>query len=149
MCVNRNNLLSFIIKGTENTTIETLINDGKIDWLPNAKLVFDNNSQIKTDEIILNPQKCNEEKTYKINFNNLSNLNLGKYECYLFFNINGENFGDKIKLMIKVHENDNSYLVDIFRDSFNLSKNGFSDEILIKALKQDDNDIELAFSYLY
>ena len=63
--------------------------------------------------------------------------------------INAENLGNKIKLMIKVHENDNSYLVDIFRDSFNLSKNDFSDEILIKALKKADNDIELAFSYLY
>ena len=150
MCVNRNNLISFITKGTENTAIEiTLINNGKVDWLPNIKLVFDNNSQIKADDITLNPQKCKEEQTYKINFNNLSNLNIGKYECFLWFNINGENFGDKIKLMIKVYENDNSNLVDIFRESFSLSKKDFSDEQLIKALKHADNDIELAFSYLF
>ena len=150
ICKNRSNLMSFITKGTENTTIEiTLINDGKIDWLPNTKLVFDNNSQIKTDDIILNPQKCNEEQTYKINFNNLSKLNIGKYECYLWFNIDGENFGDKINLMIKVNENDKSNEIDIFRESFNLSKSDFTDNQLIEVLKKANNDIELAFSYLF
>jgi hypothetical protein len=93
LCLNRSNLMTFITKGTDNTTIEiALLNDGKMDWLPNAKLVFDNNSHIKADDIILNPQKCNEEQTYKINFNNLSKLNIGKYECFLWFNIDGENF---------------------------------------------------------
>ena len=150
LCINRINLNSFITKGTENASIEiTLKNDGKVDWLPNAKLVFDNNSQIKADDIILNPQKCNEEQTYKINFNKLSNLNIGKYECYLWFNINGENFGDKIKLMIKVNENDNSNEIDLFRESFSLSKTDYSDKQLIEVLKKADNDIELAFSYLF
>ena len=144
------NLNSFITKGTENTEIEiTLKNNGKKDWLPNAKLVFDNNSHIKADDIILNPQKCNEEQTYKINFNNLSNLNIGKYECYLWFNIDGENFGDKISLMIKVNENNDSNEIDIFRESFNISKSSFSDEQLIDVLQKADHDIELAFSYLF
>jgi hypothetical protein len=150
LCVNRSNLCSFITKGTPNTTIEiTLINDGKIDWLPNTKLIFDNNSQIKADDIILNPQKCNEEQTYKINFNNLSKLNIGKYECSLWFNIDGENFGDKIILVIKVNENDKSNEVDIFRESFSLNKNDYTDKQLIEVLKKADNDIELAFSYLF
>ena len=150
LCLNRSNLMTFITKGTDNTTIEiALLNDGKMDWLPNAKLVFDNNSQIKADDIILNPQKCNEEQTYKINFNNLSKLNIGKYECYLWFNIDGENFGDKINLMIKVNENDKSNEIDIFRESFNLSKSDFTDNQLIEVLKKANNDIELAFSYLF
>ena len=147
---NGNNLNSFITKGTENTEIEiTLENNGKKDWLPNAKLVFDNNSHIKSNDIILNPQKCNEEQTYKINFNNLSELNVGKYEIYLWFNINGENIGDKINLMIKVNEDDNSNEVDIFRESFSLSKDDFSDKQLIEVLNKADHDLELAFSYLY
>ena len=147
---NGNNLNSFITKGTENTEIEiTLENNGKKDWLPNAKLVFDNNSHIKSNDIILNPQKCNEEQTYKINFNNLSELNVGKYEIYLWFNINGENIGDKINLMIKVNEDDNSNEVDIFRESFSLSKHDFSDEQLIEVLNKADHEFELAFSYLY
>ena len=147
---NGNNLNSFITKGTENTEIEiTLENNGKKDWLPNAKLVFDNNSHIKSNDIILNPQKCNEEQTYKINFNNLSELNVGKYEIYLWFNINGENIGDKINLMIKVNEDDNSNEVDIFRESFSLSKDDFSDGRLIEVLNKADHDFELAFSYLY
>jgi hypothetical protein len=150
LCLNRSNLMTFITKGTDNTTIEiALLNDGKMDWLPNAKLVFDNNSHIKADDIILNPQKCNEEQTYKINFNNLSNLNIGKYECYLWFNIDGENFGDKISLMIKVNENNDSNEIDIFRESFNISKSSFSDEQLIDVLQKADHDIELAFSYLF
>jgi hypothetical protein len=150
LCLNRSNLYSFITKGTENTTIEiTLINDGKIDWQPNTKLIFDNNSQIKADDIILNPQKCNEEQTYKINFNNLSKLNIGKYECFLWFNIDGENFGDKINLVIKVNENDNSNEIDLFRESFSLSQNDYTDKQLIEVLKKADNDIELAFSYLF
>ena len=151
LCLNRSDLNSFITKGTENATIKiTLKNDGNIDWLPNTKLVFENNSQIKADDdITLNPQKCNEEQTYKINFNNLSKLNIGKYECYLNFNVNGENFGDKIKLMIKVNENDNFNMIEIFRESFSLHETQFSDRQLIEVLKKADNDIELAFSYLF
>ena len=150
LCTNINDLNSFITKGTENTTIEiALRNDGKLDWLPNTKLVFDSNSHIKTDDITLNPQKCNEEQTYKINFNNLSKLNVGKYEIFLWFNINGENFGDKINLIIKVYENDNSNDVDILRATFYLDKREYPDEKLIEVLKNADNDIELAFSYLY
>jgi hypothetical protein len=150
LCLNRSNLYSFITKGTENTTIEiTLINDGKIDWQPNTKLIFDNNSQIKADDIILNPQKCNEEQTYKINFNNLRNLNIGKYECFLWFNFNGENFGDKINLMIKVNDSINSNTLEIFREAFSLSENDYSDEKLLEALDKADGDIELAFSYLF
>ena len=113
------------------------------------RLVFDNNSQIKSDCIKLNPQKCNEEQTYNIDFNNLSKLNIGKYECYLWFNINDENFGDKIQLVIKVNENTYLNAVDIFRESFSLSKSDFPDEKLIEVLKKADNDIELAFSYLF
>ena len=151
LCLNRSDLNSFITKGTENTTIEiTLKNDGNIDWLPNTKLVFENNSQIKADDdITLNPQKCNEEQTYIINFNNLSKLKIGKYECYLNFNVNGENFGDKIKLMIKVNENDNFNTIEIFRESFSLHESEFSDRQLIEVLKRADNDLELAFSYLF
>ena len=151
LCLNRSDLNSFITKGTENATIKiTLKNDGNIDWLPNTKLVFENNSQIKADDdITLNPQKCNEEETYKINFNNLSKLNIGKYECYLNFNVNGENFGDKIKLMIKVNENDNLNVIELFRESFSLKKTQYSDRQLIEVLKRADNDLELAFSFLF
>jgi len=151
LCLNRSDLNSFITKGTENATIKiTLKNNGNIDWLPNTKLVFENNSQIKADDdITLNPQKCNEEETYKINFNNLSKLNIGKYECYLNFNVNGENFGDKIKLMIKVNENDNLNMIEIFRESFSLKKTQYSDRQLIEVLKKADNDLELAFSFLF
>ena len=150
LCLNKINLNSFITKGTENTQIEiTLNNNGKINWPSNAKLVFDNNSHIKSDDIILNPQRCNEEKTYKINFNDLSKLNIGKYEAYLWFNINGENFGDKMQLMIKVDEDENSCKIDLFRESYSLSRNDYSDEQLKEFLKKADNDIELAFSYLF
>ena len=150
LCLNGINLNSFITKGTENTEIEiTLKNDGKIIWPSNAKLVFDNNSHIKSDDIILNPQRCNEEQIYKINFNNLSKLNTGKYEIYLWFNINGEIFGDKIKLMIKVYEDDNSREVDYFRKYFCLSKNDYLDGKIIEVLEKANHDMELAFSYLF
>ena len=150
LCINKIDLKSFITKGTENTEIEIILkNDGKTDWEPNTKLIFDNNSQIKSDDIILNPQKCNEEQTYKIHFKDLSKLNVGKYECYLWFNINGENFGEKIKFMIKVNENENSNIVEIFRETFLLSKSDFSDKNLIEVLKRAENDMELAFSYLF
>ena len=150
LCVNRSNLCSFITKGTPNTTIEiTLINDGKKDWPSNTKLIFDDNSQIKADDIILNPQKCNEEQTYKINFNNLCKLNIGKYECFLWFNINDENLGDKINLKIKVNDNDILSMVETFRESFSISKDDYKDNRLIEVLKKADYDFELAFSYLF
>ena len=119
-----------------------------MNWPSNTKLVFDNNWPIKSDDIILKPQKCDEEKIYKININNLSKLNIGQYEAYLWFNINGENFGDKMQLMIKVDEDENSCKIDLFRESYSLSRNDYSDEQLKEFLKKADNDIELAFSYL-
>ena len=150
LCLNVNDLNSLIAKGTENTTIKiTLKNDGKLDWLPNTKLVFDNNSHIKADDITLNPQKCNEEQTYKIHFNNLRKLNVGNYEVFLWFNINGENFGDKMQLMIKVDEDENSCKIDLFRETYSLSRNDYTDKQLKEVLEKANHDMELAFSYLF
>ena len=56
------------------------------------------------DEIILQPQKPEEEKTYNIILTNLKEFPIGDYESYLWFYINGEKFGDRLTIRINIKQ---------------------------------------------
>lgn len=90
-CINSKDLISCIDEKTESTKIEIEIeNNGTKDWPENnAKLIFDQKSQIKGENAILKSQKCNEKNKYEIEFHNLSKYKEGVYESYAYINING------------------------------------------------------------
>ena len=117
---------------------------------------FDESSIIKSDDIILEPQNIQEEKKYIINFKNLEKLTKGEYKSFLWFNINGKNYGDKITILINVkkkeeNEEMNKYLNKIkeFRDYFNLSEEEYTDEKIFDVLKEHNFEFEESFSSLF
>ena len=158
-CTNISNLETYIYEGNEEIKIELDIkNNGILDWPENkTKLIFDNNSEIKSKEVILKPQKCGEEVKYEIEFKNLQNLKVGEYKIYLIFEVNEESIGEKLilKLIIKKKEElkdeINKYIDKIkeFREFFGLYGDEFSNEKLLEALKDKNFNYELAFESLF
>ena len=61
------------------------------------------------------------------------------------FNVNGKNYGNQLKLTIKVKEGK----ITEFRQTFSLSKEDYSKERLSKALKEKNNTFEQAFESLF
>ena len=95
-CQNLISLSSYIYENTESTKIEIQIeNDGTLPWPENyVKLKFESNSQIKGEDIILNPQKPKEINKYEIQFNNLGQYKAGTYESYMNCYINVQVYGE-------------------------------------------------------
>lgn len=86
-----------------------LKNNGKYAWpKDNTKLIFDKNSNILGNEIVLYSQEPNEENKYDIILNELENFPKGEYKCYLLFSINNENLGEKLTVNINIIQNKNN-----------------------------------------
>ena len=152
-CTNNVNLSDYIYEGTDEANIEVIIkNNGTLDWPQGgAKLIFVENSQVKGDDIVLDPQKSdNTEKAYQVTIKNLKTLNEGQYESYVAFEIEGRIIGEKLILRVKIkkkQEDDiDKYMDKIkeFRENYFLDENDFSNERLLQALKDNDFDCEKA-----
>ena len=157
-CTNNINLVAYVYEGTEIASLEVkLKNNGTKNWPNNTTyLEFLSKSQVKGDKVILNPQKIGEEKIYDIKFKNLENLKDGEYESYVKLNVDGQNYGDELKLKIKIVQKPGSDdemenyldLIKKMRKIYALSEDDFSNEQLLKALKKSDFDVEQAFAEL-
>ena len=124
-------------------------NNKKIDWpKDNAKLVYDyNSSHFIQEDIILEPQKYNEERKYNIIIRDLEQYDAGEYNVYLWFEVNGEHYGERFGFKIIIKEKNNDYLnqIEEFRANFNLSKEEYSDDKLFDILKKQNFNYEQAF----
>ena len=143
-----------MFKGTDEVKIKiTLINNGNIDWPLETKLIFSNNSPIKGNDIKLNPQKPGEKNEYTIIFNNLKSFSQGEYYSILFFYVNKKLYGEilKIKIVIKEKEKTKNELDKIkkFREEYDLDEKHYTDELLLKVLKENNFNLENAFSSLF
>ena len=105
-CTNINILKLYLYKGSsEGKATIFLKNNGKVSWPVNkTKLIFDKDSNIKSEDIILNPQKPDETNSYDIIFKQIENYHVGEYKSYLWFNVNGQTYGDKIIITLKIIE---------------------------------------------
>ena len=157
-CLNEQNLQHEIEEGEDITNMEIIIkNNGINQWPINgAKLVSDDQKNIKGEDIFLEPQKQNEEKKYIANFRDLKNYPAGNYNAGYYFEINGKKYGDDININLIIKEkkpnnDDNDYQVIIneFRSDFSLDKNEYSDEKLLEVLKKNNFDKSEAFSSLF
>jgi hypothetical protein len=113
----------------------------------NTKLLVDNNSELKikdNKEIVLNPLNINQYQKIEIELD-LKEIESGEHLCLLNFNVNGKNYGNQLKLTIKVKEGK----IAEFRQTFSLSKEDYSKERLSKALKEKNNNFEQAFESLF
>ena len=158
-CPNILNLTEFIYEGTEKANIKIILkNNGEIKWPKDkTKLIFDETSQIKGDDIILFPQEIGEENSYTAILTNLEDLKDGEYKAYLAFNVGGKNYGEKLTLMIKIKKKENkNELIDKYKDKinefrefFNLSEDDYTDEKILAALQEHNFIFEDAFSSLF
>ena len=155
-CTNNVNLSDYIHEGTDEANIEVIIkNNGTLDWPQGgAKLIFVENSQVKGDDILLDPQKIDEEKAYQVKIKNLKTLNEGQYESYVAFEIEGRIIGEKLILRVKIkkkQEDDiDKYMDKIkeFREIYFLDENDYSNERILQALKDNDFDYEKTYNDL-
>ena len=158
-CLNQTKLTNYIYEGTDEAKIEIILkNNGKEDWPKDCtKLIFDETSKIKGDEIVLKPQKSNEQQNYHVILKNVSNLPVGEYKSYLLFCVNDETFGENLELTVGIKEkkkkkseiDENIDKINEFRQNYSLDKNDHSDAKILKALKKNDFDFDAAFSSLF
>ena len=157
-CENKLLLNIFLFEGSDEGVIKlTLANNGKRSWPKNTKLVFDDKSLVKGDEIMLDPQNPGDKKNYEIVFKNLKGFSSGEYKSFLSFNVNGKNYGEilTIKIVIKEKEKPKNEIeehletIKEFRDTFGLSKYDYTDEKTFNILKKYDFDMGKAFESLF
>ena len=120
-------------------------------------MVFERESEISGDDIILNPQKPGEIGKYNIILKGLNNYSHKQYKSYLNIYIDDDEVGEQIILTINIKEKDTNkkeieYNMDKiieFRNNYILGIEDYSDEVLLKALKQNNYDYDAAFSSLF
>ena len=150
-CINNQETLEKTIYDVTNEVkIEiTLINDGEKPWPKNkTKLIYDEESYIMDEDILLKPQKPGEEKKYEIVLKNLGNLKVRKYNCILSFDAGLKSlnfFGEQIFIKINVKEQ----AIGNFRKEFSLSEKEYSDEKILKVLKENNFVFNKAFDKIF
>ena len=120
-------------------------------------MIFERESQINGNEIILRSQKPGEEGKYDIILSGLKKYSPNQYKSYLGFCIDDDEFGDELVLTINIKEKntnkkemeENMDKIKEFRDMFDLKEEEFSDEKLFEILKQNNFDYEESFSLLF
>ena len=129
----------------------TLKNNKNINWPKHdTKLAFNPNTELIGDDIILGPQKYNEQREYEIELIDVDQYPIGEYNCYLDFEVNGEKYGEKIdfKIIIKDRNKDLDKINE-FREIFSLSKDEYPDDKLSDALQKKNFNYQNAFSSLF
>ena len=153
-CINEDQLTLSLIKG-ENKKINIILkNNGELTWPENkTKLIFDKESIIKGNDLILLPQKCEEKINYTINVPGLDELKEGKYYLYLWFTVKGEYLGKKITIEIIVQKNEELILygdkIKEFRENFGLSEEDYDDERLLESLIKNNFNYDKTFEKLF
>ena len=139
-----------IYRGKKETNKQIIIqNNCKDKWPENTKLILDkDNSQISTENIVLNPLAPNEQMTLNITFKNLQNLSSNKYKVYFDFNVNGTNFGDKLCIIIIIKQESEKEIVNKFRNKYK-TPSYYKDETISNLLEETNEDYETTFFRLY
>ena len=158
-CINILQLSMYLYEGTEQGQIEIILkNNGSQTWPEGrTKLVFERESEISGDDIMLNSQKPGEIGKYNIILRGLNNYSHKQYKSYLNVYIDDDEVGDQLILTINIKEKDsnkkeienNMEKIIEFRNNYNLGIEDYSDEVLFKALKKNNYDYDAAFSSLF
>ena len=156
--INNNMLELYLYKDSSEGKAKIILkNNGKENWPVNkTKLIFDEDSDIKSEDIILNPQKPNETNKYNIIIKQIENYDVGEYKSYLWFNVDGQNFGDKIIIAFKIAKKDQNNEVEEnmdkikeFLDNFGLTEGDYSNEMILEHLKKYNFDFNKTFNSLF
>lgn len=160
--INKHNLNPSITEGDYKLDIELIIkNNGSKQWPENgAKLVFNENKDLVDKDILLKPQKPEEQQKYLIKLEGLNVYSAGNVEGEMNFEINGEKYGDEIDINIKINEkkkgndddgDDDGHLKQLkeFRKEYGLSEEEYSDEMLLDKLRKHNFNFAEAFASIF
>ena len=147
-CTNIKDLSSEIYEGKNQTNIKiTLKNDGRFPWPEdNTKLVFEKSDKFKYNDIELQPQKPEEERSYDIELSDLRNIKAGNYELNLQLFINRKPCGNKITLSIIIKSKyDDKLIIEQFSGKYNLPEECCKDEMILEQLKKHNYNDNSAY----
>jgi hypothetical protein len=157
-CLNAMYLTSYIYQGTEEVKLEIVLkNNGNKIWHENTILKILDSSDLTANDIILSPQKPEEQKTYFVTFKNLGKYSPGEYQANLIFCSDGKRCGETLPIKIKIKEfnsqqneiKENLDKINEFRDMFNLTEDEYPNERILETLQENDFNYEKAFSALF
>lgn len=156
-CTNLLNLQQHIYVGTELAEIHLVLkNKGDHQWpKKETKLIFDKAYQLRGKNIELNPLNSNEEQNCVIKIEGLGKLPEGEYMTGVWFNVNGVNFGNMIKMKIIIKKTEVNPIVENmekikqFREEYMLREEDYSDDDLYNILLSNNFNFQNAFASLF
>ena len=126
-CTNQNELQNIIVlEKSKNLNMEiTIENNGKNKWPSNkTKLVFNKDSNLIGEDIILHPQNPGERKNYQINIFELETYPYSIYAFELIFKVDEKQYGEKINFNIEIinkEKKEELEKIEEFRKEYTLS----------------------------
>ena len=146
-CINTSSLTSTIFEGTNETEFKIdLENNGNKTWpRDNTLLSFDRESEIISEDIYLESQKPNEQKSYFVKFRYLGQKKVGELRANLHFFINDKEFGEELTLKIRILD----IRIKQFRDIYSLPEEDFSNERILDLLRRNNFDFDISFNSLF
>ena len=157
-CSNSMYLSVYIYQGSDEAKFELYLkNTGTKTWAPDSKLIIDRTSDCITNELILAPQKPNEERGYSVTVKELHNYPVGNYNVIFSFWSDGNVHGEKIQALIKIKEKENIEseiaenldMIKKFRENYKLSEEDYPNEKILEVLKENNFNYEEAFSSIF
>ena len=130
------NLYFTMYKGLNEVTYKlTYENDGECQWPKNRTILSTDksNSNIKIQDILMEPLNPGSQWAFDIKFRNMNNLPVGKYYSYLDFKVNGKKYGNSILINVEIIEkNKKKYdsMINLFRNEHSSDKKIASDTII-------------------
>lgn len=105
-CINKSDLSIDLYQGEEKGEIIIILkNNGRREWPEGrAKLLFEKESQINGEDILLRPQKPNETEKYKIILKGLEGKPPNQYKSNLGFYVGDHKIGEQLVLTINIKQ---------------------------------------------
>jgi len=105
-CINKSDLSIDLYQGEEKEEIIIILkNNGRREWPEGrAKLLFERESQINGEDIILRPQKPNETEKYKIILKEFEDKPPNQYKSILGFYVGDHKIGEQLVLTINIKQ---------------------------------------------
>ena len=134
----------------KTSIIIKIINDGENQYKKDiTKFVSDNNSQLSCKPYIIPPLLKNQSNNCFFVFEGLNELVPDDYLIFLNFMVGNKKIGQQITIKLKIESDQISEKLKNFRKTYQLSKEDFSDKVLLSQLQKYNFDFNKTFDSLF
>ena len=134
----------------KTSIIIKIINDGENQYKKDiTKFVSDNNSQLSCKPCIIPPLQKNQSNNCFFVFEGLNELVPDDYLIFLNFMVGNKKIGQQITIKLKIESDQISEKLKNFRKTYQLSKEDFSDKVLLSQLQKYNFDFNKTFDSLF